>query len=102
MSSEPKKLPRKSTTKTKAPIIPMKPHYQVTKYKEAEGKTVKALQFFEYGPEHGIEPNLQIQFTDGTSFDFHIITKPQLQADYMKDVNGTSETLREYGRRTKR
>jgi hypothetical protein len=102
MSDKPKKRPSKLVTKAKAPIIPMKPRYRVTKYKEAEGKTVKDLQYFEYDHEEGIDPRLQIQFTDGTSFDFHIIAKTHLQADYMKDVKGDSKTLREYPRRAPR
>lgn len=61
--------------------------------KDLAGKVVQACTIFEDGKEG---PDVQLDFTDGTSFALNLRTKASIEAKCLSNDGGEPQTLRDY------
>ncbi len=71
------------------------PRPGIINFTEAAGKTV-AFIYINYvqAPEW---QSLEVRFTDGTFFTFHLMPRVYVRVDYTESQRGDTETIRDYG-----
>lgn len=66
---------------------------KIVECRQVEGKTIRSLNIY---PDGDYGPELQIDFSDGTGFNFVVGNQPNIEASFLLETPSGPETLHSY------